>query len=246
MQNFNIDSQECQLLIVDDDVEICGLLKEFLKKYNFKIFIAHNKTQMLTILQKETIQLIILDIMMPEDDGLELCREIRKLSTLPIIMLTADSDIADKVLALEYGADDYVMKPYEPRELLARIKAVLRRFNTINHQVSTRCASKLIFANWTLNKATHRLIAPNGMDISLSSGDYDLLLAFLEHPQRVLSRDFLMEITRNRNNEPYDRSIDNAVSRLRRKIENDPQEQVFIKTIRAGGYLFACDVMQDN
>lgn len=237
------------LVITDDDQEIRTLLSEFLTKHGYQITTANNGEQLLTLLAdaKHNYDLIILDVMMPGIDGIETCRQIRQRSSIPIIMLTAVCDDTDKILGLEFGADDYLAKPFNPRELLARIKAILRRSNEAPavavEQVSKRNRPPVYeFSGWQLDTATRRLLSPDCVEVALSGGAYDLLLAFLEHPQRVLSRDHLLDVTRNRLAEPFDRSIDVQVSRLRQKLEIDAKEPKMIKTVRTGGYLFTASV----
>ena len=228
-----------QVLIVDDDKEIRDLLADFLGQYNYRISLARDGNEMRKKIAKDDIDLIILDVMMPGDDGLTLCREIRARSTVPIIMLTAAGEETDRIIGLEMGADDYIAKPFNPRELLARIKAILRRSNENGHQIQQeQRISKRSFEGWRLDLATRALISPDGMEVSLSAGEYDLLVAFLENPQRVLSRDQLLDITKNRTAGPFDRSIDVQISRLRHKIEPEPKNPTLIKTVRGGGYLF--------
>lgn len=237
------------IIITDDDQEIRQLLSEFLSKHGYQVNTAENGEQLLLLLEDKTkpCDLIILDVMMPGPDGIEVCRRIRQESNIPIVMLTAVSDDTDKILGLEFGADDYIAKPFNPRELLARIKAVLRRSQetlaTPPEQIPKRNRPPVYeFAGWQLDTAIRRLVSPDAMEVPLSGGAYDLLLAFLEHPQRVLSRDYLLEITRNRTAEPFDRSIDVQVSRLRQKLEVDAKDPKMLKTVRTGGYLFTAAV----
>jgi two-component system OmpR family response regulator len=237
------------LIITDDDQEIRNLLSEFLTKHGYQVSTADSGEQLLALLSdaNQDYDLIILDVMMPGIDGIEACRRVRQQSAIPIIMLTAVSDDTDKILGLEFGADDYLAKPFNPRELLARIKAVLRRSQDIPvapiAQVSKRNRPPVYeFVGWQLDTATRRLVSAEGIEVALSGGAYDLLLAFLEHPQRVLSRDHLLDVTRNRSAEPFDRSIDVQVSRLRQKLEVDAKDPKIIKTVRTGGYLFTAAV----
>lgn len=238
------------LLVCDDDVEIRNLLMQLLQKYNYNVFTARNGEEMFTIFNNETIDLIILDVMLPGDDGLTLCRKLRTESELPIIMLTAAGEDTDRIIGLEIGADDYIAKPFNPRELIARIKAVLRRSGDIDAQVMPNAARNqtdhrcLEFEGWRLEMATRQLISPDDVEITISTGEYILLSAFLERPQQVLSRDQLLDITQNRPAGPFDRSIDVQVSRLRQKIEADPKKPVLIKTVRGGGYLFTAKVKE--
>ncbi len=235
------------IIVVDDDKEIRSLLSEFLSKHNYQVTAAQNGDELTKILhQQHDIALIILDIMLPGIDGLEICKKIRASSNTPILMLTAVSDMLDRIIGLEVGADDYLTKPFNPRELLARIRAILRRtedkiiFGVSNQEVKKM--TRLKFSGWVLDTAIRRLISPEEIEIPLNGRGYDLLLTFLEHPQRVLSRDHLLDILSNRSAEPFDRSIDVQVSRLRLKLGDDPKDPKLIKTIRTGGYMFASAV----
>ncbi|OGT31306.1 MAG: DNA-binding response regulator [Gammaproteobacteria bacterium RIFCSPHIGHO2_12_FULL_35_23] len=238
-------NSQLNLLIVDDDIEICHLLSQFLNKHNFIVFTAHDGEKMLMQLAQHSIDLIILDMMLPGEDGISLCRKLQTShSNIPIIMLSAAGEDTDRIIGLEVGADDYLSKPFNPRELLARIRAILRRSHTpeIPSTTSITAGHLIQFANWALNVSTRQLISPSQVELSLSSGEYDLLMAFLEHPQQILSRDQLLDYTRSRFAGPFDRSIDMQVSRLRQKIEEDPKRPQFIKTVRGGGYLFTAAV----
>ncbi len=236
--------KQTHILIVDDDKEILSLLRDFLRQYQFTISTACNGGDMFTILTKQNIDLIILDIMLPGDDGFELCRKIRSDSNVPIIMLTAIGEEADRIVGLEMGADDYVAKPFSPRELLARIKAVLRRSTEGSLESLPKRASTLTFEGWTLDLATRRFISPDGLEVSLRTSEFDLLEAFANNEQKVLSRDQLMDMTRDRLAGPFDRSIDILISRLRQKMETDPKNPQLIKTVRGGGYLFTPKVIK--
>ena len=236
-------TDKTHILIVDDDKEICTLLADFLTKYGFQVITAMNGDEMFQSLKQHQIDLIILDVMLPGDDGLTLCKKLRSDSNIPIVMLTAMGDETDRIIGLELGADDYIPKPFNPRELLARIKAVLRRSQDEprlqdNHQAPT----VYVFSGWKLDTARRHLLAPDEMEITLSAGEYDLLAAFVQNPHRVLSRDQLLDITKNRAAGPFDRSIDIQISRLRHKIEPDPKNPILIKTVRGGGYLFTPEV----
>lgn len=229
------------ILIVDDDREIRQLLADFLSKYGYQVSVAANGKDMQEVMSSTSdINLLILDIMMPGDDGITLCRQLRLESNVPVIMLSAMGEESDRILGLEIGADDYITKPFNPRELLARMKAVLRRF--AEHQKSITAYNALSFNDWMLKLHTRSLISPKNVEFALSAGEFDMLLAFLENPQKILSRDQLLDFTKNRSAGPFDRSIDMQVSRLRQKIEKDPKVPEYIKTIRGGGYLFAADV----
>lgn len=229
------------ILVVDDDREIRDLLGRFLVKHGLRVSIAADGREMQTLLQGNAIDLIVLDLMMPGEDGLTLTRNLRAgKSGIPIIMLTAMGEDTDRIIGLEMGADDYLPKPFNPRELLARIKAVLRRFAeggavADGLVVDTDVVS---FAGWKFEMAARELVSPDGAEVVLSGGEYELLYAFVTHPGRVLSRDQLLDIARGRNAQPFDRAIDVQVSRLRKKIEPNTKTPTLIKTVRGGGYMF--------
>jgi len=225
------------LLIVDDDEEIRELLQDYLERNGFRVSVVEDGKGMWRVLEKEHVDLAVLDIMLPGDDGLTLCRQLRANSALPVIMLTALGEDTNRIVGLELGADDYLSKPFNPRELLARIKGVLRRSGGDLDEVHT-----LRFADWTVDRNAHHLISPQGIVVNLSSGEYRLLDAFLSHPNRVLSRDQLMEILQGRDWGPFDRSIDVQVSRLRRRLKEDADSPELIKTIRGEGYMFTAKV----
>ncbi|OJX74770.1 response regulator [Magnetospirillum sp. 64-120] len=239
------------ILVVDDDHEIRDLLARFLDKHGLRVTAARDGVEMMKALENPGIDLVVLDLMMPGEDGLSLTRRLRAQGgTVPIVMLTAMGEDTDRIVGLEVGADDYLPKPFNPRELLARIKAVLRRFqgdlNGGPQAVSSPPGSthRLKFENWVLDLATRDLTAPDGVVLTLSAGEFDLLRAFVEHPRRVLSRDQLLDLARGRQAIPFDRSIDIQVSRLRRKLNDDPKEPQLIKTVRGGGYLFTPEVVK--
>ena len=226
------------ILLVDDDGEIRRLVSKLLRDEGHRVTTAANAPELREALRHRTPDLVLLDVMLPGTDGLTLCRELRATSNLPVIMLTAKGDDLDRIVGLEMGADDYLAKPFHPRELLARIRAVLRRAQP-SEGGGAKSGREIRFAGWRLDTARRELCNPNGVVIDLSSGEYDLLLTFLETPQRVLSRELLLDATRNRDAEPFDRAIDVQVSRLRRKLETAGE---VIKTVRGAGYLFVPDV----
>lgn len=229
------------VLVVDDDSEIMNLVAHFLRANAFEVLTARNGADMTACLKQEAVDLIVLDLMLPGVSGLDLCRELRRTSAVPVIMLTAKGDEIDRIIGLEVGADDYLVKPFNPRELVARINAVLRR-TQVRPTSQTAGSQRLVrFAGWRLDMSKRELTNPHGVVVDLSTGEYDLLVAFLEAPQRVLTRDFLMDATRLRAQEAFDRSIDVQISRLRRKIEGD---QELIKTVRGAGYMFTPDVVR--
>ena len=230
------------LLIVDDDKELCALLSKFLGRHGYRVSIAHNGNEMAQALGASRVNLLVLDLMLPGEDGLALCRRIRSTSNLPIIMLTAMGEEMDRIIGLEMGADDYIAKVVNPRELLARVRAVLRRVGTPEAAPAPH-KRILEFAGWRLDVTQRQLISPNDAMVPLRAAEFELLLAFAERPQRVLSRDQLLDLSRGRLASGFDRSIDVQVSRLRRKIEPDPKEPTLIKTVRSGGYILAANVV---
>jgi two-component system OmpR family response regulator len=229
------------ILIVDDDREIRDLLSRFLTRNGFRVSVAREEREMRKILADSGIDLIVLDAMLPGKDGFTICRELRATGNMPIIMLTAVGDETDRIVGLEMGADDYVAKPFNPRELLARMRAVLRRAASPG-SATEPSTGRLRFAGWTLDTGRRQLLSPEGALVTLSTGEFDLLLAFVERPQRTLSREQLLDLARGRGPVPFDRSIDVQVSRLRRKIEVDPRSPEIIATVRGGGYMFATPV----
>lgn len=234
------------ILIVDDDREIRDLVARFLEKHGFRVSTAADGVQMQKQLESGRFDLVVLDIMLPGEDGLSLCRRLRTETKLPIIMLTALGEETDRIVGLEIGADDYLAKPFSPRELLARIKAVLRRSSDTFDVDSERSGQVLVFAGWQLDIGKRELRTPDNVLMPLTAGEFDLLLAFAEHPQRVLNREQLLDLTKGREASPFDRSIDVQLSRLRRKIEPDGKTPTMIKTVRNGGYIFAVDVEKRN
>jgi two-component system, OmpR family, response regulator len=238
-KNASKDQRRPRLLVVDDDREIRDLLSKLLSRRGYKVTTAREEVEMRQVLASSRVDLVILDIMLPGKDGLSLCQELRATQSLPIIMLTARGEPADRIVGLELGADDYLPKPFDVRELEARIKAVLRRSAGEAGETSGKVAgAKFVFAGWTLDARLRQLTSPDGVLVSLTSGEFDLLLVLAERPQRILSRDQLMDLTRGRDATPFDRSIDIQVSRLRRKIEVSPKTPEIIKTVRGGGYMF--------
>lgn len=243
-------NQKWHILIVDDDPQIGDLLSDYLQQHGYRVSQARDGHEMWRQLKKAKIDLVVLDIMLPGEDGLSLCRRLREQSEVLIIMLSAVGEEADRIVGLEVGADDYLSKPFSPRELLARIKALARR--TTGTLAAKRKASQLAnlpnirFLNWTLDRNKRRLVDPDGVTVPLSAGEYELLLAFLEHPKRILNRDQLLDMTRGREASPFDRTIDVQVARLRKKIEKDPKDPKIIITMRGDGYQFDVDVKVDE
>lgn len=234
------------ILAVDDDELICKLIADYMTEAGLRVSTAANGREMMAVLKAEVIDLIVLDVRMPGEDGFSLIRSIRQTSNVPIIMLTGQIHEVDRVLGLELGADDYLLKPFSPRELLARIRAVLRRYES---PASTEGANtrrdvesrSFRFAGWELSTGARKLVSPAGERVELTNGEYALLISFLKSPHQVLSRDQLLEGSRL-HDDIYDRSIDVQILRLRRKIESDPNEPKLIKTERGAGYVFDCDV----
>jgi two-component system OmpR family response regulator len=231
------------ILVVEDDREISGLVSAFLVREGFSARVAENGAEMDRLLAECPADLILLDLMLPGEDGLSICRRLRADGNIPIIMVTAKSDDIDRIIGLEVGADDYVAKPFNPRELVARIRAVLRRTAPAAAPATTS-SRRVRFEEFVFDIDAHRLHR-GGEEIALSTGDYDLLAVFVERPMRVLTRDQLMDLTKGRSWEAFDRSIDVALSRLRRKIEADPSKPALIKTVRNAGYMFATAVRKD-
>jgi two-component system, OmpR family, response regulator len=230
------------LLIVDDDKETCALLSKFLVRHGYRVSVAHDSRTMSQVMDSARINLMILDLMLPGEDGLAICRRLRAASTLPIIMLTAMGEEMDRIVGLEMGADDYLPKAANPRELLARIRAVLRRAGEPDHGRSGDKRRVLEFNGWRLDVTQRQLYSPANAMVPLRASEFELLLALAERPQRVLTRDQLLDLSRGRASTSFDRSIDVLISRLRRKMEDDPKEPSLIRTVRSGGYVFSAAV----
>ncbi|MBT4966887.1 MAG: response regulator [Alphaproteobacteria bacterium] len=242
-------SNDGHLLIVDDDPEVCASLESYLSKNGYQISILYSGEGLEETLDNQEIDLVILDLMLPGRDGLELTNDIRRNYSVPVIMLTGRGDDIDRIIGLEMGADDYLPKPFNPRELLARIRAVLKRSQRTREAAGIALADEsdnYSIGELSLETGPRRLISGDGKHIPLTDGEYQLLLALVTHPDRVLSRDFLLDVTRDREFAPFDRSIDIQVSRLRRKIEPDPKHPRFIRTVRNGGYMYHGDGSADQ
>jgi len=229
------------LLIVEDDSEIRRIVARFLREAGLRVSEAAEGRAMDKALAESRIDLVVLDVMLPGEDGLSLCRRLRASSSIPIVMLTAMGDEIDRIVGLEMGADDYIAKPFNPRELLARIRAVLRR--SAQQPVAGERSTVLVFDDWRLDTALRRLFSPEGARVALTGAEFDLLLALCQHPRRVLNRDQLLDLTQGRAAGPCERSIDVLVSRIRNKIESDPRDPELIKTVRLGGYMFTPEVV---
>ena len=231
------------VLIVDDDLHIRNLLSEYLSGFGMQTTTASDGNEMEVLLAQNTFDLIILDLMLPGEDGLSLCRKLRTKSKVPILMLTARGEAMDRIVGLELGADDYIAKPFEPRELVARIQSILRRVEWAN-EIPEQPSEIFSFNGWRLHKTMRQLISAKGMVIPLSNAEFRLLTVFVDHPTRVLSREFLLDEARGRNMDLFDRSIDILVSRLRQKLEDDSRTPQLIKTIRGEGYMFDAKVIR--
>jgi two-component system OmpR family response regulator len=240
--NGHTTTQSAAILVVDDDNEIRQLLGDYLLKNAYQVFLAENGQAMRQVLAEHSIDLIVLDLMLPGEDGLVLCRNLRAHSNIPVIMLTARGDETDRIIGLEMGADDYMPKPFNPRELLARIKSVLRRAQVPPDKPEVNSACYLRFAHWQLDTVSRNLVAADGLVVSLSGAEYRLLKIFLEHANRVLSREQLLDLTQGRDADPFDRSIDVQISRLRQRLGDDAKEPAIIKTVRGEGYVLASTV----
>ena len=231
------------LLIVDDDLKTRTLLKAYLEKQQFDVRVAHDGASFMAEFERNmnTLSLVILDVMLPDTDGFTLCQKVRQASAIPIIMLTASADDTDRIVGLELGADDYIAKPYNPRELLARIKAIQRRMSLTPPSGPVRY---LKFAGFTMDIVERQLIDPNDQPLPLTSMDFNLLRFFVEHAGETLERGRLMEQTRGRDLGPLDRSLDVQISRLRHRLQDDGKQTTLIKTVRGSGYVFSAEVCQ--
>jgi two-component system OmpR family response regulator len=230
------------ILVVDDNRDIRDLLASYLRKHGMRVSQAANAQDARRQVATHSIDLMVLDIMMPGEDGLSLCRYIRETRDSPVILLTALADETDRIVGLEVGADDYVVKPFNPRELLARIKNVLRRANALPKQQGQSDVRRYAFAGWILDVGRRELVDSAGAAVVLSTAEFRLLQAFVQRPRLVLTREQLLDLTRGRDAEPFDRSIDNQISRLRKKLESDPSNPQIVKTVWGDGYQFAFDV----
>jgi DNA-binding response OmpR family regulator len=233
---------EPHILLVDDERSIRDPLAQYLARNGLRVSKAANAEEARQALAAYGVDLILLDVMMPGEDGLSLCAQVRATSGIPVILLTAMAEETDRIVGLEIGADDYVTKPFSPRELLARIRTVLRRAGERPSRVRGPEADAFAFGPWLLRTGERELIDCEGVAVPLSTGEYNLLLALVTHPRRVLTRDQLLDLAQGRELAAFERSVDNMVSRLRRKIEPDPRQPALLKTVRGGGYMLAADV----
>ena len=230
------------ILIVDDDREIRDLLARFLERNRFRVTAARDGREARRAWSAGHYQIVVLDLMLPGESGLDVARWLRSQGNVPIIMLTAMGDETDRIIGLELGADDYLPKPFNPRELLARMRAVMRRTAEQIERKPDNDRSVLRFAGWLLEPTRRRLLNPDGVEVPLTGGEYELLVALLDRANKVLTRDMLLDLLRGRQAGPFDRAIDVAISRLRRKLEDDGRNAQVIKTVRGGGYVLAADV----
>ena len=230
------------ILIVDDQSEICDLVQEYLSNEGYRVSTAQDGAGMRRVITQDPIDLVILDLMLPGEDGLTLARSLREESSVGIIILTGRGETVDRIIGLEMGADDYLPKPFHLRELLARVKSVLRRASTRSADRQGASRPRARFAGWNLDLSTRELLSPAGEEVRLTTGEFDLLSAFVNNANQVLSRDRLLDLARNREAGPFDRTIDVQVGRLRRKLEDDPQRPTMIKTVRGSGYIFTPSV----
>lgn len=234
------------ILIVDDDPDIRRLLADYLARNGFEARAARDGHEMWRELDRHAVDLIVLDLMLPDTDGLTLCRDLRARSDIPVLMLTARGEETDRIVGIEMGADDYLVKPFNPRELQARIRMILRRTRALPPNMRPEASRCLHFAGWCLDTATRVLLAPDGITTPLSGGEYRLLRILLDHPNRVLNRDQLTEMIHGRDADPYDRAIDVQISRLRQRLRDDSRDPMLIKTVRGEGYVLASAVEEDT
>jgi two-component system, OmpR family, response regulator len=235
------------ILVVDDQQEICDLVREYLSDEGFRVSTANDGASMREIVGRDAVDLVILDLVLRGEDGLQLARELRSQSDIGIIMLTGRGETVDRIIGLEMGADDYLSKPFHLRELLARVRSVLRRGANRGSGGDRGGAPRvrIKFAGWALDLASRELVSPAGEEVRLTTGEFELLAAFVNHANQVLSRDRLLDLSRHREAGPFDRTIDVQVGRLRRKLEDDPKNPTMIKTVRGGGYMFTPPVEND-
>ena len=231
-----------RVLIVDDDEDIQSLLEEYLRKNGFDAHAVADGKGMWEALAAKPVSMVVLDLMLPGEDGLSLCRQLRSRSQVPVLMLTARGEAVDRILGLEMGADDYLAKPFDPRELLARIRSILRRAKSLPTDTEVNVAEAFIFSGWRLDTRARTLCAPDGVVVPLSGSEYRLLLIFLQNPNVVVSRDQLSNFTFGRDADPLDRTIDMQVSRLRERVRDEAREPVIIKTVRGKGYVLVARV----
>ena len=231
------------ILVVDDQKEICEVVQQYLSSEGYRVSVANDGGGMRRVMGQAEVDLVILDLMLPGEDGLTLARQLREESTVGIIILTGRGETVDRIIGLEMGADDYLPKPFHLRELLARVKSVLRRASSrAQKEKPSGARARARFAGWHLDLSTRELVSPDGGEVRLTTGEFDLLAAFVNNANEVLTRDRLLDLARNRESGPFDRTIDVQVGRLRRKLEPDPENPTIIKTVRGTGYIFTPSV----
>jgi len=235
------DEAKPHVLVVEDARDIREPLARYLREHGYRTTTAADAQVARKVMKGAAIDLVVLDIMMPGEDGLSLCRYIRETSQIPVVLLTARGEEVDRIIGLEMGADDYIPKPFSPRELVARIAAVLRRTQALPPRQKPPAADRIRFGDWTLDTGQRELIGTDGMATALSSGEFRLLSALIDRPRIALNRNQLLDLTKGRDADMFDRSIDNHVSRLRKKLEPDPRNPRYIKTVWGGGYMFAVE-----
>jgi len=238
------DEGSYRVLLVEDDLEISQMLREVLSENGLTPFAAGSAQEMDRLLKQQDVDLVVLDVMLPGEDGFSICRRLRAVSGVPIIMLTALGEDVDKIVGLEIGADDYVTKPFNSRELVARIRALLRRAKLAGETPAERLRSYR-FAGWRVDPVERQLYSVEGVRVATTSAEFDLLLALCQNPGRILSREQLLDLTHSGLAGPIERTVDVHVSRIRQKLEPDPREPTLIKTVRLGGYIFTPAVEQD-
>ncbi len=231
-------NDSAHILVVDDQQEICDVVQEYLTGEGYRVSTAHDGGGMRRVMSQSPVDLVILDLMLPGEDGLTLARSLRSESGVGIIILTGRGETVDRIIGLEMGADDYLPKPFHLRELLARVKSVLRRVQSRTGESPHPTRMRARFSGWSLDLSSRELVSPSGEEVRLTTGEFDLLAAFVNNANQVLSRDRLLDLARNREAGPFDRTIDVQVGRLRRKLEDDPQNPSLIKTVRGSGYIF--------
>ena len=226
------------IVIVDDERDICEVVENYLSAEGYRVSVASDAAELRRVMAQSAPGLVILDLMLPGEDGLSLARSLREESGVGIIMLTGRSDTVDRIIGLEMGADDYLPKPFHLRELLARVKSVLRRVAQGGEPPAASARPRASFEGWLLDMSSRDLLSPSGEEVRLTTGEFDLLAAFVANAKQVMTRDRLLDLARNREGGPFDRTIDVQVGRLRRKLGDDPQRPTMIKTVRGSGYIF--------
>jgi two-component system OmpR family response regulator len=245
MPRQDINDQTSRILVVEDDAEIASMLVDLMKDNGLEALSVGSGGELDRLFPDGRFNLVILDAMLPGEDGFSICRRLRAAGTTPILMLTALTEDIDRIIGLELGADDYVTKPFNPRELIARVKAILRRASYGAQDRQDRPSySRLTFSGWTIDPRSRQVTDPDGAEVSMTTAEFDLLLAFCNNPNRILTREQLLSMTHAGSAGPVERSVDAHISRLRQKIEPNLREPSLIKTVRLGGYLFASNVEQ--